>query len=307
MSVAMETLVFLFLLSFSGLCLSDDTVAEDISPRQLERLVQLLTIRECEEFFSIISQPEEDIFEHLEELSEERNQLFPSRKRRDAYEKNSCRSELKDWLQIHGEEIYYDRLSRALQKIGRTDIAIEVGKNINQDKTLALEKYVEGYHQLVNQMTSQLENHHPDAHLENSEQEVLQLSAKQARGFSWKDFDLVVVRKPLPPDQRHLFHRAWPLIFGLLVGFYSALLCCDIIRNVLQRNALSCEVCYLDYTHPRYPWPHEDISAMKHLTEHNDSNLFPPSRLLPLSCQCFDCVKAKAVLEFSLAAVALTI
>ncbi len=35
-----------------------------------------------------------------------------------------CRSALKDWLQIHGKEIYYDRLSRALQKIGRTDIAI---------------------------------------------------------------------------------------------------------------------------------------------------------------------------------------
>ncbi len=35
-----------------------------------------------------------------------------------------CRSALKDWLQIHGKQIYYDRLSRALQKIGRTDIAI---------------------------------------------------------------------------------------------------------------------------------------------------------------------------------------
>lgn len=35
-----------------------------------------------------------------------------------------CRSALKDWLQIHGKEIYYDRLSRALQQIGRTDIAI---------------------------------------------------------------------------------------------------------------------------------------------------------------------------------------
>lgn len=33
---------------------------------------------------------------------------------------------------------------------------------------------------------------------------------------------------------------------------------------------------------------HKDVSAIKHLTEHNDSNLLPPSRPLPLSCQWFD-------------------
>lgn len=52
---------------------------------------------------------------------------------------------------------------------------------------------------------------------------------------------------------------------------------------------------------------HEDISAIKHLTEHNDSNLLPPSRPLPLSCQCFDGNVGEAALECSLAAVALTI
>lgn len=39
-------------------------------------------------------------------------------------QKDPCHSALKDWLQIHGKQIYYDRLSRALQQIGRTDIAI---------------------------------------------------------------------------------------------------------------------------------------------------------------------------------------
>lgn len=33
---------------------------------------------------------------------------------------------------------------------------------------------------------------------------------------------------------------------------------------------------------------HKDISAIKHLTEHNDSNLLPPSRPQPLSCHYFD-------------------
>ncbi len=52
---------------------------------------------------------------------------------------------------------------------------------------------------------------------------------------------------------------------------------------------------------------HKDVSAIKHLTEHNDSNLLPPSRPLPLSCQCFDGNVGEAALECSLAAVALTI
>jgi len=48
-----------------------------------------------------------------------------------------------------------------------------VGKNINQDKTLAIQRYVEGYHELVSQMEkNQAENH--DDH-----GKVLQYSAKQ--------------------------------------------------------------------------------------------------------------------------------
>ena len=35
-----------------------------------------------------------------------------------------CRAALTDWLLRYGEQTYYDRLSRALQHIGRTDIAI---------------------------------------------------------------------------------------------------------------------------------------------------------------------------------------
>lgn len=35
-----------------------------------------------------------------------------------------CRTALTDWLQKYGEQIYYDRLTRALQHIGRTDVAI---------------------------------------------------------------------------------------------------------------------------------------------------------------------------------------
>ncbi|KTF82230.1 hypothetical protein cypCar_00006263 [Cyprinus carpio] len=113
-----------FLLLFLSPNLADDTVAEDIGPHQLERLVELLTAHECEELISAISQPEESIFKHLDRLSAERNQLLHSRRRRNTEQKDPCHSALKDWLQIHGKQIYYDRLSRALQQIGRTDIAI---------------------------------------------------------------------------------------------------------------------------------------------------------------------------------------
>ncbi|KAG1960977.1 transmembrane and death domain protein 1-like [Pimephales promelas] len=156
-----ESVLIFFLLLFFSPSLAYDTVAEDIGPHQLERLVELLTDRECEEFISAMTQPEDNIFQHLERLSAERNQLLQSRRRRHTGDqKPPCRSALKDWLQIHGKQIYYDRLSRALQQIGRTDIAIEVGKNINQDKTLAIQRYVEGYHELVSQMEkNQAENH----------------------------------------------------------------------------------------------------------------------------------------------------
>lgn len=56
----------------------------------------------------------------------------------------------------------------------------EVGKNINQDKTLAIQRYVEGYHELVSQMATHLENHEPEDHDDHGDHEkVLQYSAKQ--------------------------------------------------------------------------------------------------------------------------------
>ena len=41
-----------------------------------------------------------------------------------------CRTALTDWLLRNGEQIYYDRLSRGLQRIGRSDIA--AGEELTQ-------------------------------------------------------------------------------------------------------------------------------------------------------------------------------
>ncbi|XP_041801821.1 transmembrane and death domain protein 1-like isoform X2 [Chelmon rostratus] len=140
-----------------GSTLGEDTVAEDISVHQLQRFVELLTQKECEDLLLALSHPEENIFQHLESLSPEKNQLdLKPRGKRDtssaADSEAQCRTALTDWLLKYGEQTYYDRLSRALQHIGRTDIAIEVGKNINQDKLLRLERYVEDYHKYVSSL-----------------------------------------------------------------------------------------------------------------------------------------------------------
>lgn len=60
-------------------------MAHDIGIHQLERLVELLTPQECENLLRTLSHPEENIFEHIDKLSPENNQLHTkSRAKRDA-------------------------------------------------------------------------------------------------------------------------------------------------------------------------------------------------------------------------------
>ncbi|XP_024149763.1 transmembrane and death domain protein 1 isoform X1 [Oryzias melastigma] len=149
-----KMLVFFWMFLPQSWTSGEDTVAEDISVHQLERLVELLTFKECEDLLVALSNPEENIFQHLHLLSPENNPLgLQPRAKRDtssaADDETQCRTALTGWIVENGERTYYDRLSRALQHIGRTDIAIEVGKNINQDKALSLKRYVEDYHKYV--------------------------------------------------------------------------------------------------------------------------------------------------------------
>lgn len=59
-------------------------VAVDVGVHQLERLVELLTSKECEDLLSALSHPEENIFQHLDRLSPENNQLdLKARSKRD--------------------------------------------------------------------------------------------------------------------------------------------------------------------------------------------------------------------------------
>ncbi|TNN54136.1 hypothetical protein EYF80_035644 [Liparis tanakae] len=79
----------------------------------MERLVEMLTSKECKDLLFALSHPEENIFTRLERLSPEHDPLdLKPRAERDAP-------------------------------------AAEVGKNINQDKALNLKRYVEDYHKYV--------------------------------------------------------------------------------------------------------------------------------------------------------------
>ncbi|CAB1336580.1 unnamed protein product [Coregonus sp. 'balchen'] len=160
------SLLFLLLLSPS---LGEDTVAEDMGVHQLGRLVELLTSRECEDLLSALSHPEENIFQQLDHLSLENNQLD-------------------------------------LQKRVKRDT--EVGKNINQDKTLSMKKYVEEYHQRVSSIESPLVQSETEEHHE----------------LIWSDLELVVERDPVQPYQRRLLDGAWPLVYGVMLGFAGTFL-----------------------------------------------------------------------------------
>ncbi|XP_070767281.1 transmembrane and death domain protein 1 [Enoplosus armatus] len=215
---------FVFLLLSSTL--GEDTVSEDIGVHQLERLVELLTSKECEDLLFALSHPEEDVFRHLERLSPEENQLgLKPRAKRDtlsaADSEAQCRTALTDWLLRYGEQTYYDRLSRALQHIGRTDVAIEVGKNINQDMALSLKRNVEDYHKYVNSLNFPPVQSDTKDHQQHEGQRVRK---RRVRDLTWRDLDLIVERAPVPMYQKGLLDVALPLLYGILLGFGGTLL-----------------------------------------------------------------------------------
>ncbi|XP_055366344.1 transmembrane and death domain protein 1-like isoform X2 [Betta splendens] len=202
-----------------GSSLQQDTVAADVSGRQLERLVELLTSKECEDLLFALSHPEEDVFQQLERLSAQQNPLgLAARSKRDAASAEDsgarCRAALTDWLLENGARTYYDRLARALQRVGRTDVAI-VGKNINQDMALNIKHYVEDYHKFV----SSLNVPSVESDANDHQQRDPRVRRRRVRDLTWRDLDLIVERAPVPPYQKGPMDVVLPLLHGLLLGF----------------------------------------------------------------------------------------
>ncbi|XP_066063390.1 transmembrane and death domain protein 1 [Chamaea fasciata] len=130
----------------------DDSVAASVGRHTVSRIAELLSASECRQLQAELNSPEEDL-EELLVPSEVKN---PARRlrRRGIRSSRGCSEALRLWLVTAGEATTWDRLVRALRRIGRSDIARELGKNLNQDRSLELRRNVQGYGRSVQHLSS---------------------------------------------------------------------------------------------------------------------------------------------------------
>ncbi|KAL8163679.1 UNVERIFIED_CONTAM: hypothetical protein K2H54_033290 [Gekko kuhli] len=210
----------LFLLAMPASC--DDTVADDVGAHMIGRISELLSPEECQAFYVQITGPDQNVEEELDRLLESKNPIH-TRRRRDITSIKECKETLSQWLQTEGDTMYWDRLSRAIQQIGRSDVSKELGKNLNQDKNLEIKKNVEEYHKTVKHLTSSLL-------LEGNEEKGEPGRLRRDRGWpqnqaeptAWEDLELIIEKKPLPPYNRSLLGWIIPLTTGIAGGFLTS-------------------------------------------------------------------------------------
>ncbi|KAM6395089.1 transmembrane and death domain protein 1 [Rhynochetos jubatus] len=201
--------LILLLLAAAGQC--DDTVAANVGRHTMSRIAELLSPSECRQLRGRLTGPDRDLGEwELERLLEKNNPIRP-RRRRDLRGPKGCSDALRDWLATAGEVTTWDRLTRGLRQIGRPDIARELGKNLNQDRSLEMRKNVEEYSRTVQHLTSSL--------LLEGERH------RGARGKRAVDLgDLRFERRLPPPYTRSLLGWVGPVVSGILGGFLGSLL-----------------------------------------------------------------------------------
>lgn len=142
------------LLSLPGGGRGDDSVAAAVGRHTMGRIAELLGTSECRRLQAELNSPDEELVE-LEELGVLSEEEKPSRRRRRGIRSaRGCSEALRLWLVTAGEATTWDRLVRALRQIGRSDIARELGKNLNQDRSLELRRNVEGYSRSVQHLSS---------------------------------------------------------------------------------------------------------------------------------------------------------
>ncbi|XP_023798945.1 uncharacterized protein LOC111940475 isoform X3 [Cyanistes caeruleus] len=118
-----------------------------------------------------------------------------------------CSEALRLWLVTAGEATTWDHLVRALHHIGRSDIARELGKNLNQARSLELRRNVEGYRRSVQHLSSaQLRPPEPRARRAPLPGEML------------------FQRQPPPSYSRGLLGWLRPVLLGVFGAFLSSVL-----------------------------------------------------------------------------------
>ncbi|XP_072703379.1 transmembrane and death domain protein 1 [Ciconia boyciana] len=203
--------LILLLLVVGGRC--EDMVAANVGRHTMSRIAQLLSPSECRQLQGQLAGPDRDLGEReLDRLSEENNPIRP-RRRRDLRNPVGCSEALRDWLETAGEVTTWDRLARGLRQIGRSDIARELGKNLNQDRSLELRRNVEEYSRTVQHLTSSL--------LLEGERHG---GARGRRAPAGDLGDLLFERRPPPPYTRSLLGWVGPVVSGVLGGFLASVL-----------------------------------------------------------------------------------
>lgn len=202
--------LILLLLALGGRC--EDTVAANVGRHTIGRIAELLSPSECRRLQGELARPDE-VLQELEQLSEQNNPIGSSRRHRSARSARECSEALQDWLETAGEVTTWDRLAGGLDEIGRPDIARELGKVLNQDRSLELRRNVLEYGRSVQHLTSSLL-------LEGGGHGGTRARRAPLGGPGGLRFE----RRPPPPYSRSLLGWLVPLVSGILGGFVASIL-----------------------------------------------------------------------------------
>ncbi|XP_041567561.2 transmembrane and death domain protein 1 [Taeniopygia guttata] len=192
-------MMMLLLLAAGGR--AGDSVAAAVGPHSVSRIAELLASPECRRLQEELSGAEQPPDEP--EATRQEEEL--ARRRRRGSVARGCSEELRRWLETWGQATTWDRLVRALRRIGRSDIARELGKNLNQDRRLELRRNVEGYRRSVQ-------------HLSSAQLRPPGLRARRAPLAG----ALLFQRRPPPRYSRGLLGWVRPVLLGVLGAFLGS-------------------------------------------------------------------------------------
>ncbi|XP_071585565.1 transmembrane and death domain protein 1 [Heliangelus exortis] len=180
-------------------------VAANVGHHAMSRIAELLSPAECRRLRGGLEQPE--VLGGSQEKKKNQHRALRGR--------SGCSESLRLWLETAGEVTTWDRLTRVLHQIGRSDIARELGKNLNQDRSLELKRNVEEYGRSLQHSTSSLLL---DVWEHGGER------GRRAPEEEGDPGDLLFERRPPPPYTRSLLGWVGPVVSGILGGFLISLL-----------------------------------------------------------------------------------
>lgn len=194
----------LILLSLVAGSQCEDTVADKVGRHTMSRIAALLSLSECRQLQGQLLGPQKDLGE---------TELLGGSPRH----RPGCSEALRSWLESAGEGMSWDLLVRSLHQIGRPDIARELGKNLNQDRSLELRRNVEEYSRTVQHLTS-------SRLLLQGEQPAGARGRRALAGGMGDLGELRFERRPPPPYTRSLLGWVSSVVSGILGGFLVSVL-----------------------------------------------------------------------------------